>query len=216
VPISKRRIRVRIDYSKVPHAAYLIFVGAVIKNMTGNPHFPNSPIDLAVLSALLEKYRHLVSAADDGSKTVIAQRNSLRNQIDGLVRQIAFYVEAACDNDRAIFATSGFEALPDSYAPAEHLPPQRIVKLVHGANSGIIRVYLPPSYRKIKYVQIRFGIVPDPTTPPDSWAIETFAAARNPYTIGNLKPGAMYAFQVRAAGTLGSTDWSDSAILICI
>jgi hypothetical protein len=214
VPISKT-IKVRIDYSKVSHAAYALFVAAVVQNMTGNAHFPNPPIDLAVLKALLERYRELIAAADDGSKRVISQRDSLRQQMDHLVRQLGFYVEAACDNDPAMFATSGFEALPTNYVPTQHLPPQRIVKLVHGANSGIILAYLPPSYRKVKYFQIRSGIVPNPNTSPDSWTIETFPATRNPYSIGNLKPGVTYAFQVRAVGKLGSTDWSDSATLIC-
>ena len=124
-------------------------------------------------------------------------------------------MESACDNDPAIFATSGFEAIPTSYTPAEHLPLQRILKFAHGANSGIILVYLPPSFRKIGHFQIRFGIVVDSYTPPDSWTTETFPAKRNPYSINNLKPGAMYAFQVRALGKLGSTDWSDSATFIC-
>ena len=214
MPISKR-IKVRIDYSKISHADYAVFVAVVVANLTGNPHFPNPPIDLAVLNALLERYKKLVADADDGSKRVMSLRNSLRQQIDRLVRQLAYYVEAVCDNDPAIFATSGLEALPTSYAPTEYLPPQRIVKLAHGANSGIILVYLPPSYRKVKFFQIRFGVVPNPNMSPDSWTIETFPAARNPYSIGNLKPGAMYAFQVRATGKLGSTDWSDSGVLIC-
>jgi hypothetical protein len=214
VPISTR-IKVRSDYSKVSDAAYALFVAGVVANMTGNPHFPNSPIDLAVLKALLERYKELDAAAADRSKTVVSQRNSVRQQIDHLVRQLGFYVEAACDNDPAIFATSGFEALPSNYVPAGHLPPQRIVKLAHGANSGIILVYLPPSYRKIKYFQIRFGIVPNPNASPYLWTIQTFPATRNPYSIGNLNPGAMYAFRVCAMGKLGTTDWSDSATFIC-
>jgi len=34
-------------------------------------------------------------------------------------------------------------------------------------------------------------------------------------TISNLTPGATYAFQVRALGRLGYTDWSDSMTFIC-
>ena len=56
VPISKT-IKVRIDYSRESHADYALFVAGIVKNPTGNPHLPKPPMDLAVLKALLERYR---------------------------------------------------------------------------------------------------------------------------------------------------------------
>jgi len=35
-------------------------------------------------------------------------------------------------------------------------------------------------------------------------------------TVRNLKPGTIYAFQARALGKLGYTDWSDSATRMAI
>jgi hypothetical protein len=46
---------------------------------------------------------------------------------------------------------------------------------------------------------------------PGNWATETVTIAKKPVTISGLTPGTIYAFQVRALGSLGYTDWSDSA-----
>jgi hypothetical protein len=214
LPIAKHKIKVRIDYSKESHAAYAVFVAGVLANMVGNPHFPKLPVSLALLQTLLDQYKTLSAAALDGGRTILSQRNSLRDQIDKLVRQLAHYVEAASAN-AAIFATSGLEALPSSYAPAEHLPPQTIVDFAHGAISGTILLYLPPSRRRIIDWQIRYAIAASPNAVPDSWTIELFIAQRNPYSISGLQPGATYVFQIRAFGKLGFSDWGAAATFIC-
>src|SRR5262249_47716767 len=131
-----RELRVRTHYSKTPHADYAVFVADVYRNLLDNPHFPNPPVDLCVLKEMLEQYKALVRAADDRSRSVLLQRNSVRNRLDPLVRQLAHYVEAVSDNDSVIFATSGFERLPNVRASAEPLAPARILEVAHGFNSG--------------------------------------------------------------------------------
>jgi hypothetical protein len=48
---------------------------------------------------------------------------------------------------------------------------------------------------------------------PANWTEQPSAAIRSINVIG-LTPGATYAFQVRALGRLGNTDWSDAATRI--
>jgi hypothetical protein len=213
MPIYKG-IRVRTHYDKMPHPAYAGFVALVYRSVVGNPHFPNPPIDLDVLKAVLGRYTALIAAAEDRSKTVLAQRNSVRSELDKLVRQLAHYVENVSNDDSAIFATSGFESLPNARVPAEPLAPAKILKLAHGSNSGVVLVTLTPSLRKVKYYEVRYAIQESEATP-DAWETELFTSANGPVSISNLTPGKRYAFQVRALGSLGFTDWSDSTTLIC-
>jgi hypothetical protein len=49
---------------------------------------------------------------------------------------------------------------------------------------------------------------------PGPWTTETMTTVKKGMLIGNLTPGTVYAFQVRALGPLGSTDWSDSVTMM--
>jgi hypothetical protein len=207
-------IRAKIGYSKMPHTAYVVFVGMICENLRDNPYFPNPPVDLAALQANIDRYSALLSAALDRSKTVILQRNSMRRELEIMVLQLAHYVEAASRNDPAIFATSGFERQPSQHIPATPLPPARILKIGHGSNSGVVRVTFTPSLRKVKHYELRYAIQ-DSDAIPDTWTKELFGSVNGPVTVRNLQPGATYAFQVRALGLLGFTDWSDAATFIC-
>ena len=51
---------------------------AVVTNMTGNPNFPNPPVDLAVVKADIGKLSGLRADALDGSKKIIAEKNKQR------------------------------------------------------------------------------------------------------------------------------------------
>ena len=51
---------------------------------------------------------------------------------------------------------------------------------------------------------------------PGTWTTETLAIARKPLTVTGLTPGTTYAFQVRAFGKAGWTDWSASSARMAI
>ena len=48
MPIYKG-IRVKTDYSKMPHTNYGLFVAGVYENLLDNPYFRKPPVDLPVL-----------------------------------------------------------------------------------------------------------------------------------------------------------------------
>ena len=50
---------------------------------------------------------------------------------------------------------------------------------------------------------------------PGSWTTQTVTQAKKPVIFNGLAPGTTYAFQVRALGKAGYTDWSDSATKMC-
>ena len=81
-------------------------------NMAGNSNFPNPPVDLATLKAAIEIFAALIAEALDGSKKVVAQKNKQRKAVIRMLRLLGRYVEVTCNDDMAIFQTSGFEAAP--------------------------------------------------------------------------------------------------------
>jgi len=60
---------------------------------------------------------------------------------------------------------------------------------------------------------VRYGVEVN-GVPPAAWTTITLASAKKA-TILNLTPGANYAFQIRALGHMGNTDWSGSTNFIC-
>ena len=60
----------------------------------------------------------------------------------------------------------------------------------------------------LRYALVGTGGVPGPWT-------EVILISPKKVTINNLTPGSTYAFQVRALGKLGYSDWSDSMTFIC-
>ena len=73
----------------------------------------------------------------------------------------------------------------------------------------------PTSNRKIKQCYVRYVSVDANGIPTAEWTETATANFQGPTTIKNLQPGTRYAFEIRALGALGKTDWSDSAIKIC-
>jgi hypothetical protein len=76
--------------------------------LTGNSNFRNLPVDLAVLKTDIESLSALISESQDGSKKVIAQKNTQPEAVIKKLRLLGRFIEVYSDNDMAIFTSSGF------------------------------------------------------------------------------------------------------------
>ena len=209
-----RRITAKIDYSKLSHNAFEVFVEGVYSSLLKSPYFPKLPVSLPVLRAKLDEYKAWGIKAID-SKYARLKRNSVREELAKMITENAHHVQAVADGDPVIFNSSGLQAIPTRRKPPEVLPPVGIKKVAHATNSGKANITLTPSYRKVKTYQVRLRDA-DGNTSEDSWRIETFVSANGPVTIDGLTPGKKYEFQARGLGALGYNDWSDPKFLICI
>jgi len=93
------------------------------------------------------------------------------------------------------------------------LPPASILKVEHG-NSGELLVTIKSLPRARAY-DVRYASVPAGGGTPATWTTDTFASAKIAVPIRGLTPGTNYAFQVRAFGKAGYTDWSNSVTRFC-
>ncbi len=185
----------------------------VHKGMDGNPAFSNTPVDMAAFKSGIDTLAVLVTDAADGSKKAIAAKNKQR---EGMIKQVTLlghYVEAASNDDPATFSTSGFVAAPMDRVPPQPLAPASIERIVRGPVSGALVVKVRALPKALSY-DLQYGVVANPGTLPASWTTLPLPGSKK-VTISNLTPGANYAFQVRALGRLGHTDWSDPITFIC-
>jgi len=185
----------------------------VFQALNGNSKFPNPPFDLVTFKSGIDTYSTLVTDAADGGKKAITAKNKQRDLMDSQYAQLGHYVEAVSNGDPAIFATSGFLTAPTERVLPQPLPPASIDWIDRGAVTGSVVVKVKGLPKAINY-SLEYAVVTIPGTLPTSWTQLTLPGSKK-VTISNLTPGANYAFQVRALGRLGYTDWSDPIMFIC-
>src|SRR5205823_13000977 len=120
---------------------------------------------------------------------------------------LAHYVEANCNDDMATFLLSGFQAASTAKARAQPLTTPSIAYIVPGPVTGQQKVKVGGVPKALSY-DFRFAPSPAADATP-SWIYQTITSTK-PFIVGNLTPGTVYTFQVRALGRLGHTEWSDS------
>ena len=200
-------------YQGVPDEIFLGRLNAVYSGTNGNSAYPNPPIDMNSFHADIESYSGLITQSLDGSRKAISEKKKKRGALMKSLRLLGRYVEIMCKNDMPTFLSSGFEAASTTRTPAPPLPPASILKVDHG-NSGELRVTIKSIPRARSY-DVRFAPVPAGGGTPATWTTETFASAKIAVPISGLTPGTNYAFQVRAFGKAGYTDWSNSVTRFC-
>ncbi|HEY2380689.1 MAG TPA: fibronectin type III domain-containing protein [Terriglobia bacterium] len=182
---------------------------AAYDGLNGNPNFVNPPVPLASFKAEIDSYASKIAAAGGGGKQAIIDRNAQRETVTMMMYQLGHWVVANCKDDLSIFQSSGFQARSTTRTPPAALPQPMIEKLENGDVSGQIRAKVKAIPKAINYEAQYASIGADGK--PGSWTVlPPFTSSRS-FLVTGLTPGTTYAFQVRALGRLGYTNWSDSA-----
>src|SRR5438046_1923677 len=141
---TKRRISMKVQklkaldgFSRESDNGVVVRATAVYEGTNGNPNFKKLPFDLAEMKTDIDKFSGSVVTALDGSKKAIAEKNKLRDAVIKKVRLLARYVEAECQEDIAVFKSSGL-APASSTKTAKPPLSEKIRKIEHGAVSGQI------------------------------------------------------------------------------
>jgi len=133
-----------------------------------------------------------------------------------LIKQLRLfgrYVEVTCNEDMAIFKSSGFEPASNTKSAPQPLPTPSIRKVKHGSISGQLLVHVRSAGRAKAY-DLRYTAVCI-SAPPTAWTTEPMPHVKSAFAVNGLTPGTTYTFQMRARGPLGYTDWSDSVTFMC-
>ena len=178
-----------------------------------NPAYPNTPVDLAKYKAGIDSFAALVLDAADGGKKVIKAKDKQRVVVIKMYTQLGHYVESACNDDPAVFATSGFTAVPNTRTAPQPLTEAKFNFIDRGPGSGQV-VVKPEGQKGVLTFDVRYALegaggVLGP------WTTVTIAGPKKTIITGLTMAG-IYHFQIRAFGKLGGyTDWMDSKTFIC-
>jgi hypothetical protein len=80
----------------------------IVAAMTGNAHYATPAPALADITTAVGAFTAAVADAVDGGKTLTAIKNERRAALVALMRQLASYVQATCNEDMAVLLSSGF------------------------------------------------------------------------------------------------------------
>jgi hypothetical protein len=205
------KIKPILGVQKVTDPEFLKQLNAVHNGLNGNSVYPNPPVDMTVYKSAIDLFGTLVVDAEDGGKKAISAKNKQRVVVTKMFTQLGHYVEAASDGDLAKFNTSGFVAASAVHIAPQPLPPATFEWIDRGSVSGQAAVK-PKRLPKAVNYDVRYAPLGTGGTP-GTWVTVTLPNAKKA-TIQNLTAGATYAFQIRAFGRLGHTDWSDSMTFI--
>src|SRR5437867_9577590 len=111
---------------------------AVIKEMTGNPAFPNPPVELKAVQAAVDELNAVMAAQVQGGTAATAVKKNKRDSVVTLLRKLAHYVHDNCGNDPAVLLSRRFSTgnqQPGSLSAGEALDSQHRSRQQHGARS---------------------------------------------------------------------------------
>src|SRR5207253_10727166 len=103
-------IRAVMGFNALSDANLVVLANGVLKGLTGNASFPNPTVPLTTFSNDITAYSNAVTAALDGGKNAKSAREKAKKAVVKGLRQLAMYVESNCNDEMAIFTTSGFTA----------------------------------------------------------------------------------------------------------
>ncbi len=194
-------------YNKKSPAENLAFANAVHSGMFTDPvDFPAPPVDEATFKGAIDTLSTKITAALDGGKKAIAERNHQEQVVIRMMRELAHYAEQACKDDLTTFLKSGFHA-KSTVSSAKQSLSQYIRKITPGKNSGQFHLVLVSVDGADAY-EIR--CTPTVNGTPGTPITQLVTKTRPATTIAGFTPGTTYAIQVRSfADATGFTDWSD-------
>lgn len=120
--------RVNLGFAKLPDADLSQFASTVLTAMTDNPAFPHLAVPLTDLASARTAFAEALAATAQGGMQATAAKNAARLVLTGLLRQMAYYVQVAMEDDLTVLLSSGFEAASNNRTPSP-LPAPAILRI---------------------------------------------------------------------------------------
>jgi hypothetical protein len=190
--------------------AYLLGAGTqVTTKMTGNASFIAPFPALIDVTAAIAALDAANQAAMGGDRLAIAERKTARAALLSLLRQLAAYVQAHCQESREVIISSGFEPT-HTPTPVGQLSPPAAPVLRHGKTTGSIalRIVKPNGATSTNW---RIALAATPTV-----YLQTTSTSSGRTLFTGLTAGELYSAQASVVGAMGESGWSAPSILMSL
>jgi hypothetical protein len=169
--------------------------------------FSTAPVTAADLQTAITAFSTAKIAQATGGQETMVIKDQRRAELAELLKQLAYYVQMACNGDLAVLLSSGFKAASRNRTPSA-LPKATVLRISQD-HSGVALVTAKVERGARTYVveaaeMDENGLV-GPYGPP------VFQSSSRKIPMAGLTPGKVYLFRVRVVGGSGETsEWSDS------
>lgn len=157
---------------------------------------------LPVIQAALNKFSAAIAAAADGGLALTTAKNTARAELVALLRNLASYVQVACNGSMENLLLSGFPIQKPSRTSIGVLPAPGNLTVNLGARTGELDSKVNPVSGAGIY---NWKLTASGQAAPLQTAQTT--AASN--TFDGLTPGVVYSVSCNVVGSAGPSDWSD-------
>ena len=200
-------LRVSLAYSRLPDANLVDFTETVEMDLYPNASFPSPPVTQVDLKAAKDAFASALAAMAQGGPSSTSAKNDRRDTLQGLLKQLAFYVEVTSNNNLTILLSSGFKDVSNN-RNQEQLPAPSIVYTKNGlSNQSLTTV---TAVKNSRSYQLQYALVDEAGSPGEWINAKQTTSSRN-IPVNDLLSGRVYIYRVRAIGGLtGQSDWSAS------
>lgn len=194
----ERRVTVKLGLTDLSASALLERGRNHVEMLTGNASFPTPTPALATITTACNDLETSITAVlFHGGRVAHEQKRTRERALYGLLKELAGYVQANCDNDRDKVLSAGFEFRADS-RPVEKLEMPQALRAQLTDFSGQV----PLRWKKVpNAVNYQVFSSTDPNEP-KSWELVAFTS-RTSYTVEALQSATFYWFRVQALGRKG-------------
>jgi hypothetical protein len=175
----------------------------VLTMMTGNVSYLTPSPSLTVTTAALNGFSTALANAADGGLTLTSIKNDKRADLVALLRELANYVQSACNGDLTVLMSSGFPIQKPQRFPIGVLPAPNNLVATPGALSGELNAAVQPVFGAAIY-NWRLAAASAPNV-----ILQTAQTTAGSVTFSGLTPGIVYIIQANAVGSAGPSDWSN-------
>lgn len=202
-------VRASLAFLQLKIALFIIFCENVIAMLTGNVNYVNTFPTLADVQTALDALKAANLAAQDRSLTAIANRNQAWENMLGLMRPLAAWVQAHCQNNLAILLSSGFNAVRNRTPVGPLTPPQTPI-LGQGTKTGELAARTRTLRGAYTYCW-RVALASAPTV-----YLQTVLSTSVRHTFPGLTAGQIYTVDVCGIGAAGEGAYSPAVSLMVI
>jgi hypothetical protein len=211
-----QKLIVKTGFQRLSDSAAIALAGAVIKGLYAAKALPAPPLDQQALETAVDDMNGAIAAlaqSGGGTAATVVKRTK-RGVLNGLLRKLAHYVQANCNDDLQVVTNSGFQARTAFVRSTTPPDKAQILSVENGHTTQLV-----VNARKLphaKMYQLQVAAVGANNTMGAFQPAGVFAKSRSMTLIG-LTPGTVYAVQVRAwGGSIGFGDWSDAVSHMCM
>jgi hypothetical protein len=189
------------SFKQLPQGELPTFTNNVIQRMSTDVRFKDLKPHVDMLKAKYDAYILALSAASDGGRTLIIEKNKRMEELINQLVAVTYFVNILANGDESIAVAAGFEVRRPS-KPIEKLPKPEGLRVKNDEVSGAVRL----ACEKIPGA-VNFAIehlVKDAA----DWKNGKYTT-RSEVILPDYQPGSFVEFRIRALGRNGiESEWS--------